>query len=73
MSLKYFAKELKGIWSMAIFNLLHKVYCQVRQSCSFSLKTVWLVEYIIYRIEKCLHMFVWNKLSNEKLLGGQGW
>ena len=31
MILKCYAKELKGIGSMAIFNLLHKVCCKVRQ------------------------------------------
>ena len=36
MSLKYHAKELKGISDMAIFNLLCKVYCQVRQSYSIN-------------------------------------
>ena len=40
MSLKCDAKELKGIGGMAIFNQLCKVCYQVRQSCSFSLKTV---------------------------------
>ena len=40
MSLKCNAKELKGIGSMAIFNLLHKVHCKVRQGNSFSLKSV---------------------------------
>ena len=40
MSLKCHAIKLKGIGGMVIFNLLRKAYCQVRQSCSFSLKTV---------------------------------
>ena len=40
MNLKCHTKELKGIGGMAIFNLPCKVCCQVRQSCSFGLKTV---------------------------------
>ena len=45
MCLNCHAKELKGTWGMAIFNLLFKVCCQVRQSYFFSLKTISLVEY----------------------------
>ena len=41
MSLKYYAKELKGIGGMAIFNLLHIASLLSSQTgCSFSLKTV---------------------------------
>ena len=43
MCLNCHAKELT--WGMAIFNLLFKVCCQVRQGYSFSLKTISLVEY----------------------------
>ena len=40
MNFNCHAKELKGIGGMAIFNLLCKGCCQVKQSCSFRLKTV---------------------------------
>ena len=68
MSLKCHAKELKGIGSMAIFNVLCKVCCQVRQSCSFSLKTD---QYSIHWRNADVRLVEINE-EMSKLLGGQG-